>query len=102
VTYNRFRSRISLKLGPRIKLCDKGVKYLFWLCFGCFGCVWLALPYRACFERSLDLQGLVENLGKVIQNGGFADDQGRPSRLRGRWQLRGTFAAESDDRQMSC
>ena len=39
-------------------------------------------------EHSLDLQGLVEDLGKVVQNGGLADDQGRPGSLRSRLQFR--------------
>ena len=39
-------------------------------------------------EHSLDLQGLVEDLGKMVQNGGLADDQGRPGSLRSRLQFR--------------
>jgi len=51
-------------------------------------------------EHSLDLQGLVEDLGKVVQNGGLADDQGRPGSLGSRLQFRCSFVAESHNRQV--
>ncbi len=54
--------------------------------FACWG-VDLRAAVRG-LEHSLDLQGLVEDLGKVVQNGGLADDQDRPGSLRSRLQFR--------------
>ena len=71
---------------PRIRVCGGPVKRSFLA--HCAG------------ERSLDLQGLIEELGKVVQDGCLADEQGYAGGLGGGLKLRGVFAAKGDDRQV--
>ena len=75
VTNNRFWNRLCLKLD----LTDKA-----------FGPAGQALHFRG-VGRLFDLQGLIEKLGQVGQDGRFADNQGGTRRLRGGLQLRARF-----------
>ena len=79
---------MRLKSDPSIKLLDKAVKRPF------------PSPFPRAFGGSLNLQGLIETLGQVVQNSRLADNQSHARRLRGSLQLAGVFAAKGDDRQM--
>ena len=74
MTNNRFRSRISLKLGVRLVGNDEPVKHLFLAALSRLG-------------GSFDVESLFEHLGQVIQYGRLAYDQGRARRLGGRPQF---------------
>ena len=65
-------SRMRLKLGPRISRKEKPVKRRF------------SGVSRAVPGRLLDLQGMVEKLGQVIENGLIGDNQGGTGSASGR------------------
>jgi hypothetical protein len=52
---------------------------------------------RRAGARSLDLQGLIKELGQVAEDGRFGDEQGGACRLGGGLKLDGVFAAKGDD-----